>query len=40
MKRVQLGSTGIFPLIYGTLLLGPLQADFASIDGAGSTATP
>ncbi len=35
MKRVQLGSTGIgiFPLIYGTLPLGPLQAGIAPREG-------
>ncbi|GFE62038.1 aldo/keto reductase [Geobacter sp. AOG2] len=35
MKRVQLGSTGIsiFPLIYGTLPLGPLQANLVPREG-------
>lgn len=35
MKRVQLGATGIgiFPLIYGTLPLGPLQAGIAPREG-------
>ncbi|QEM70014.1 aldo/keto reductase [Geobacter sp. FeAm09] len=35
MKRVQLGATGIgiFPLIYGTLPLGPLQAGVTPRDG-------
>ena len=35
MKRVQLGNTGIsiFPLIYGTLPLGPLQADVSPQEG-------
>lgn len=35
MKRVLLGSTGIgiFPLIYGTLPLGPLQAGIAPREG-------
>lgn len=35
MKRVQLGTTGIgiFPLIYGTLPLGPLQAGIAPREG-------
>lgn len=35
MKQVPLGSTGIsiFPLIFGTLPLGPLQADISPRDG-------
>lgn len=35
MKKVQLGRTGIdiFPLIYGTLPLGPLQADLSPAEG-------
>jgi len=35
MKRVQLGNTGIsiFPLIYGTLPLGPLQAGLSPQEG-------
>lgn len=36
MKRVQLGNTGIsiFPLIFGTLPLGPLQAGLSPQEGA------
>lgn len=36
MRRVQLGSTGlsVFPLIFGTLPLGPLQAGLTPVAGA------